>query len=511
MEIQEIEQLIKKVNSKTALFEQSNVINKYNVFLSDNINKVNKGEMNSDFFEPLNREYSLMKKLGRSLYSRQVELENKKGIAGMAGELQSKFQPIVKNLKEAISNFINESKARLEEEYLKISNKSQSQQPIRPQQPQRPQPIEAQNARPEQTQSQQPQQPQPVQPQRPQPVQPQQPQPVQPQKPEQTQSAQQDRNIDMNHEKAVMDRYRKKAKLMEELQEKNKYHGYGDKPKYEEIKKSFESNKELFNEDEIERISRCLDECLSNSNDVDFHNELDEALSGIKEEAQSRKAIESHNVGLGDVCYASDTEKAKSQWDMYTNYTQSEGKTEFVTNKNSGSKTSYSKYDKSTNCAQIVFEQPVKVGQASGIFFNKDGSKGYLGISDQKEVTAANVKLNNGIVDFSLPENEALLKHPEVVAQIVKLYPDSLKSVPVEIYATDPKLFATMYAAGVKEALNDPSVLGNMEKDEYINEKIKALKYKTAAIQQNKGFSNVKAAAQTVQKDFDSQMSQMGD
>lgn len=536
---QEIEDLIKKVNGKTELFEQSNVVGSYMVSLSDNINKVSKENMGPEYAEVFNREFDLMKKLRKDLYIRHTQLSGKKAIVGMAGNIQSKFQPSAKKLKAAIADFINESQNRVKNDLLKIlsekkqNQQNQSQQPEQPEQTQsqqtQQQPTQPQQSQSQQTQSQptQPQQSQPQQSQpqqsQPQQSQPQQSQPQQTQqqaRPQQTQSQpqqtqqqaepeQQEDEIDMKFENAVMDNCQKKIKFMEDLQKKNSYR-YGEKPKYEEFKEFFENNKDVLSESEIEGIERRIEECLNNPNDLDLRNELSEELKGVMEEAQSRKTIEAHNVGFGDVCYASDTERSKGHWEMYTNYTKGEGKAEFVTKKNSGSKTSYDMYDKQTNCAQIIFDKPVKVGEASGIFFFKDGSKGCLGISDQKEVTAANVKLNNGVIDFSLPENSRLLQHPEVVAQIVKLYPDSLKSVPVSIYATDPKLFASMYAEGVKEALKNPAVLGTMDKEEYISEKMKALQIKTAVIQQNKGFDHVKDAAQTVQKDFNAQMSQMG-
>ena len=117
-----------------------------------------------------------------------------------------------------------------------------------------------------------------------------------------------------------------------------------------------------------------------------------------------------------------------------------------------GKETKFNEFDESTNCATIKFDEPVT---------EKD-----------QETSIAGVQVHvrkNGLISFANAPgnpNRELLSHPEVIAEIVKLYPDSFKTIPDEVFATNPKLFAEAFKTGTIK-MAESGELGNTSIEQY--------------------------------------------
>lgn len=271
----------------------------------------------------------------------------------------------------------------------------------------------------------------------------------------------------------------------------------------EKLKNLFENNKQLFADDVVERFQ---EEVVPLSDLQEMREFFKEQLS----QAQASKTNQGTTAGFSFVQYQNESAESNAQWEM--NYEYRKGKT-FQTSKMYGSQTSYDKYDEYSNSALIQFDSPVEeydyANSAYG--FKKDGSKVYTSMEGKRAIKGCSVKLTKeGKIDFTLPENEELLSHPEILANIIKMYPESFKTLPTAVYATDPKMFVTMYELGVKEIANNPAALGDMSKEDYFAARTKDLKFKTSMIMQNKDYEVAKSAAQVVDKEFSESMRQLG-
>lgn len=261
----------------------------------------------------------------------------------------------------------------------------------------------------------------------------------------------------------------------------------------------FEQNSDLFSDN-------VLDDIQSKEGLADMQELFNEVLA----EAQNDKTVQGVTNGYGFVQYSSNSESSQNQWEM--NFDYRKPKT-IQTSKMYGSQTTYDKYDEYTNSALIQFDSPIQefdYGNSS-FGFAKDGTKYHTDMIGKRDIKGCSVKLSKeGKIDFTLPENKDLLSHPEVLANIIKMYPESFKTLPTAVYATDPKMFVSMYELGVKEVANNPVALGNMSKEEFYTARIKDLKFKTSAIMQSNESAYAKGAAKAVEKDFSEAMQQLG-
>ena len=214
--------------------------------------------------------------------------------------------------------------------------------------------------------------------------------------------------------------------------------------------------------------SKIIDFVNSNS---DFFGGPDEVIEMIGNDEINLNTIQekmesaNHNIrtsenalGYGYVQKAND-EKTDPSYNTELDITPPK------TFKNSkGVETTYQHYDASKNTAIINFDTPITeidASKAGYSFDQKTGKKYIIGEVKQVPIAGVQVKLNKqGVVDFSLPENKGVLSYPTVCAEIIKLYPESFKSLPPVVYASNPNLFASSFKDGTIKKVESGS-LGN--------------------------------------------------
>ena len=99
---------------------------------------------------------------------------------------------------------------------------------------------------------------------------------------------------------------------------------------------------------------------------------------------------------------------------------------------------------------------------ADAYSFSPDGSKMMVGNIKKQTIEGVQVSVNpNGLINFNNPKNKDLLSHPNVLAEIIKMYPESFKTLPPAVYATDPKLFAESFKNGTIKKAESASMKDN--------------------------------------------------
>lgn len=140
-----------------------------------------------------------------------------------------------------------------------------------------------------------------------------------------------------------------------------------------------------------------------------------------------------------------------------------------------GQETTYQNFNESNSTAIINFEPPVSEvdleDSKAGVGYNKQtGGKIYYGEVKKSPVNGVCVKISsNGLINFNLPENKEILSHPEVLSKLITMYPESFKTLPPAVYASDPKLFAESFKNGTIDKAHSNGIGKQSPEDYYFN------------------------------------------
>ena len=100
---------------------------------------------------------------------------------------------------------------------------------------------------------------------------------------------------------------------------------------------------------------------------------------------------------------------------------------------------SYDHYDKFSNSIDLDLDKEYRFGK----FDPQHG----LVMETFKSVTI--VLTEDHKIDFSLPENQSLLAHKEIVGEILSKYPEAFESIPLDVIEKDPKFFTSKFTDGI--------------------------------------------------------------
>lgn len=108
-----------------------------------------------------------------------------------------------------------------------------------------------------------------------------------------------------------------------------------------------------------------------------------------------------------------------------------------------------------------------------------NGERVRVGSPTPVKISSAKVYVSgDGAINWGHPKNKELLSKPEVVAEIIKARPESLKTLPASVYGLNPKLFTGKFGEGVMKNSNEAE-----NKSEYFDSMTDILKNKKLELQ----------------------------
>lgn len=257
-----------------------------------------------------------------------------------------------------------------------------------------------------------------------------------------------------------------------------------------------EDNTEYFYQEMVDKIQSSLGDS----------EKLKTTLGGLIDDIEFFLDGELFDQGIGHVVAAGENDRTAHA------YLHQYSEKEIETNGLLGTKAVYDNYKRDEKagfeCAYVSFDTPIQetVGE-KGLVITPQGVRN-VGDGVEKSILGANIRLNRqGMIDFSLSANIELLKHPKVVAEIIKHHPEAFRSVPSLCVAENPRLFVSKYGEGVKEAANSKKARGTMSKEAYYKSCSEALDSKLASIEKTVEKSTG-TSTQEIMKDFNAQLGQ---
>lgn len=248
------------------------------------------------------------------------------------------------------------------------------------------------------------------------------------------------------------------------------------------------------------------------------HNiEAARGIEDIKEalhDAQVNVRHSKQNIGHAYIHKAGENEMLDNFHEMDSSANVNPQKT-FKSTK--GVETTYQNFNSQNNTAIINFNPPInevdqEESKCAVAYNNKTGEKCYIGDVQTSKVNGVCVKVSqNGIINFNLPENKEILSHPEVLSKIIEQYPESFKTLPPVVYASDPKLFAESFKKGTIDKAKSNAIGKQNIEDYYFNANFELSQMNDRAL--NPSINKSKAQEEALKK-VDSQIqieSQMGE
>lgn len=274
-----------------------------------------------------------------------------------------------------------------------------------------------------------------------------------------------------------------------------------------------QENKSLLTSKELNMLDFCIKDFhyenaqkSDSEPDMDRLGKLDYVLDGWIQSTEFAVSEYAFNTGCSHIKKKFTDKYTEKQW-LGQNKIY-DGKTFRIGNEQKFSRALYGCYNPKTNSAIVrLWGDNDSIEDTVEEATYVDRGRCAFG-SWKTEIDKVQVKLNeDGVIDFSLPENKEILKYKNVVGELISIYPESLKTLPNVFFAANPKLFVSKFGEGVKGNFRDERILGTMTKEEYLNTRTDELQEKVAAIEKEFAHdSPEKEAALNALKDYNAQM-----
>jgi len=116
----------------------------------------------------------------------------------------------------------------------------------------------------------------------------------------------------------------------------------------------------------------------------------------------------------------------------------------------------YDKYDKFSHSVDIDYDKPQK--------YVRGNDKGEFEFVEENSVT---IKLNDrNEIDFSLPENQAILKNQHALTEILSKHPEALSTIPTSVIEQNPEIFRQAFIDGVNKNISENNFGVDLNGDE---------------------------------------------